>query len=131
VWAKKIGGKLHDFGSWSDPDGALAKHLEQKDALHTGRTPTPAPDALAVKDVANAFLNAKREAMDAGELSPRTWADYRSIMNMMVDGLGKRRPVADLAPADFAAPRKNRARSSSRPTKSGGCRTPPARPCGR
>src|SRR5579871_501098 len=83
-WAKKIRGKLHYFGPWADPDGALQKYLEQADALHAGRTPRPDPEALRVKDVANAYLNAKKEALDAGELSPRTWADYRSIMEMMV-----------------------------------------------
>jgi integrase len=102
-WCKKIRGKLHYFGPWRDPDAALAKYLEQKDALHAGRTPRPDPEALTVKDVANAFLNAKREAMEAGELSPRTWADYRSIMDMMVEGMGKQRGVTTLDPQDLAA----------------------------
>src|SRR5437763_5663421 len=69
VWAKKIRGKLHYFGPWNDPDGALAKYLERKDDLHAGRTPRPDPTALTVKDAANAFLNAKRAAVDNGELS--------------------------------------------------------------
>jgi integrase len=102
-WCKKIQGKLHYFGPWSDPDGALAKYLEQKDALHAGRTPRPDPQALAVKDVANHFLNAKRQAVDAGELALRTWLDYRSIMDKLVAGFGKHRGVTSLEPQDFAA----------------------------
>jgi integrase len=93
---------MHYFGPWDDPDGALEKYNEQKDDLHAGRAPRAAAVAVTVKDVANAYLNAKQEAVKAGELSPRTWADYRSIMNMLVDGLGKRREVANLTPADFA-----------------------------
>jgi integrase len=102
-WCKKIRGKIHYFGPWNDPDGALAKYLEQKDALHAGRKIRPDPDALKVKDVANAFLNAKSEALKTGELSPRTWADYRAIMDMMVQGLGKHRTVTSLDPEDFAS----------------------------
>jgi hypothetical protein len=59
VWAKKIRGKLHYFGPWNDPDGALQKYLEQKDDLHASRTPRPDPEALTVKELANTFLNAK------------------------------------------------------------------------
>ncbi len=97
-------GRPHYFGPWDDPDGALQKYLEQKDDLHAGRTPRPDsdPEALTVKDVANAFLNAKQDAVNAGELAPRTWADYRSIMDLLVDVLGKRRLVSDLRPEDFA-----------------------------
>jgi hypothetical protein len=101
-WCKKIRGKLYYFGPWADPDGALAKYLEQKDALHAGRTPRPDPQTLTVKEVANAFLNSKQEALGAGELSPRTWADYRAIMGMLVARLGKQRGALTLDPQDFA-----------------------------
>jgi integrase len=102
-WCKKIRGKIHYFGPWNDPDGALDKYNREKDALHAGRTPRPDPDTLTVKGVANAFLRAKQQAVDAGELSPRTWADYRSIMEMMGKGMGPHRVVTTLEPQDFAA----------------------------
>src|SRR6476659_8490788 len=73
-WAKKIRGKMEYFGPWSDPDGALKKYLEQKDALHAGRKPRPDHEGLTVKELANRFLTAKQALVDAGELSPRTWA---------------------------------------------------------
>src|SRR5262245_39078284 len=90
-WAKKIRGRLRYFGPWDDPDAALARYLAEKDDLHSGRTPRPARESLTVKDVANDFLNAKRQAVEADELSPRTWADYRCIMDQLVAGLGKHR----------------------------------------
>jgi integrase len=102
-WCKKIRGKLHYFGPWSDPDGALAKYLEQKDGLHAGRTPRPDPGSLTVKGLANEFLNAKHALVDAGELSPLTWRDYREVCDLVVAQFGRGRLVADLGPDDFAA----------------------------
>ncbi len=106
VWAKKIRGKLYYFGPWNDPEGALRKYNEQAGALHAGRVPgrkQADPNALTVKDVANDYLRAKGEARDAGELSPRTWGDYRAIMEMMLKGIGSRRAAVSLEPQDFAA----------------------------
>jgi integrase len=109
-WAKKIRGQLHYFGAWADPDGALRRYNEQKDALHAGRTPRPDSEGITVKDVCNAFLNAKKDALDAGELSPRTWAQYEETCVLLVDHLGKRRLVSDLGPDDFAALRRDLAK---------------------
>src|SRR5688500_15109506 len=88
-WCKKVRGKIHYFGPWGDPDGALAKYLEQKDDLHAGKKPRPDADALTVKDLANAFLNAKKDLVDSRELSPRTWAGYKEACDEAVAAFGK------------------------------------------
>src|SRR5262245_51600716 len=90
-WAKKIRGKMHYFGPWNDPDGALASYLEQKDALHAGRKPRPDTGAVTIKEVANAFLNHKQALLDAGELAPRTWEEYKEAADLVVAHLGKGR----------------------------------------
>jgi integrase len=102
VWAKKIRGKLHYFGPWNDPDGALAKYLGQKDSLHAGKKPREDTGATTIKEAVNHFLNAKQERVDSGELSPRTWAVYKEAADIVVATLGKGRQVADLDPDDFA-----------------------------
>src|SRR5215831_15440537 len=82
-WAKKIRGQLHYFGPWSDPDGALKRYLEQKDALHAGRKQRDESKAPSVKDAANAFMHHKRTLVDAGELSQRTWDDYKEACELL------------------------------------------------
>jgi integrase len=108
-WAKKVRGRMHYFGGWADPEAALARYLEQKDDLHAGRTPRPEPGALTVKDVANAFLNHKQALLNTGELSPRTWGEYKGTADLLVSTFGKQRLVADLAPDDFATLRNKMA----------------------
>src|SRR5437660_6124493 len=88
-WAKKIRGKMHYFGPWDDPDGALAKCLEQKDDLHAGRKLRRDTGGLTVKELANRFLHAKQALVDAGELSPRTWAEYKAATDLIVKTFGK------------------------------------------
>ena len=109
-WCKKIRGKLHYFGPWSDPDGALTAYLNQKDALHAGRKPRPETGGVTVKEVVNSFLNHKRGLLDAGELAPRTWTEYKATTDLLVSAFGKSRLAADLGPDDFAALRKRMAK---------------------
>jgi integrase len=63
-----------------------------------------------VKDVVNHFLNAKRDLLDAGELSRRTWAQYKETCDLLIAQLGKRRLISDLGPDDFAALRRKLAK---------------------
>ena len=110
MWAKKIRGRTVYFGPWSDPDGALKKYLDQRDNLHAGRKPRVDTEAVTVKDIANAFLNAKEEKVSVGELSPRTQQDYKDACRLAVDHFGKNRLAADLTSDDFAALRNKLAK---------------------
>ena len=107
-WCKKIREKTHYFGT--DAEAALKKYLADKDALHAGLTPRPDPNALTVKDLANHFLGAKQQAVEAGELSQRTWDDYKAACDLVVKQWGKTRLVGDLRPDDFAALRNKMAK---------------------
>jgi integrase len=109
-WAKKIRGRMHYFGPWDDPDDALKKYLEQKDDLHAGRKPRSGPEALTVKELANAFLNQKQALVQAGELSPLTWGDYKTACDEVVAAFGKSRLLSDVGPDDFAQLRERLAR---------------------
>ncbi len=105
-WAKKTKGRMCYFGPWSDWQAALAKYNEQKGALHAGRKPRPDPDALRIKDLANAFLAHKDALIASGELSKRTRVDYKDVCDLLVEKFGKCRMVADVGPDDFAELRK-------------------------
>jgi hypothetical protein len=82
--AKKVRGKFVYFGKVADdPKGerALALSLEQKDDLLAGRTPRAPGHALTVRDLLNAFLTAKKDHVDRGEITARrlpiTWRRAR------------------------------------------------------
>ncbi len=102
VWCKKIRGKLHYFGKWDDPDGALKEYLDKKDALHAGRKPREDTAGLTVKQLCNKFTIAKTKSRDAGELTPRSLSDYQAACHLLLKHFGPSRLVADLDPDDFA-----------------------------
>src|SRR5437660_41699 len=72
-WAKKIRGKLHYFGPWGDPDGALRKYLDQKDDLHAGRLPRVQGEGLTLRELCMQFLASKKQLEESGELRPRSY----------------------------------------------------------
>jgi integrase len=100
-WCKKIRVKQHYFGKWDDPDAALQKYLDQKDDLHSGRTPRKTGDRLTIADLCNRFLNAKRHLLDTSEITVRSFRDYFSTCERIVDILGRNRLIDDLAADDF------------------------------
>jgi integrase len=101
VWAKKVRQRLHYFGPWADPEGALSRWLEQKDDLLAGRTPRPKTEGFALRDLANRFLTAKKHLADTGEITLRTYTDYYTTCQSVIATLGKDRLLIDLGGDDF------------------------------
>jgi integrase len=101
-WAKKIRGQMHYFGPWGDPDAALDKYFAEKDALHAGRKPREVSTGVTVKDLCNEFMAAKDALVKSGELTKRSWDDYKAACELCISFFGKARLVSDLDPDDFA-----------------------------
>jgi len=115
-WAKKVKTRTVYFTSWrEDRKGvaALAQWLEQKDELLAGRTPRAKRDELQVRDLLNQFLSSKREFVEAGELSARSFAEYLDTCALIADTCGRTRAVADLGAEDFEHLRKAMAKHNS------------------
>jgi len=106
-WAKKIRGKTHYFGPWGDWEAAWNLFQDQREDLYAGRTPRANRDGLTVKDLCNRFMTAKEIQRDAGDIVPRTFADYLATCKVLVDSFGKKRLVDDLATDDFEQLRKS------------------------
>ena len=103
-WAKKVRGRFVYFGKWTDdPKGkrALDLWLDQRDELLAGRKPRPNADSATVRDLANAFLNAKRALVETHEMTPRRWSDLYAVCEKLTTAFGKGRAVDDLQPDDF------------------------------
>ena len=101
-WAKKIKGKLYYFGPWEDPQGSLDKYLAQKDDLFAGRAPRAVTeDGCTVRKLVNSFLASKKQLVQSGELTQRSFDDYYRECERTITVFGRHRMVEDLTPDDF------------------------------
>ncbi len=102
-WCKKIKGKLIYFGPWGDPDGALAKFLDERDAWFAGRNPRKngRPDGLTIRDLCNRFLTSKERLLAAGDLVEVTFRLHKETCARLVSYFGGDRLVTDVSPDEF------------------------------
>lgn len=110
-WAKKLKGKRYYFGK--DADEALAEWLRVKDDLLAGRKPREDSDRFCIGQLAAAFLGQKRHQRELGELTARSYADYKRTCEGILKQFGKNRVVEDLRPDDFAELRETLAAGKS------------------
>jgi len=110
-WAKKIRGKLYYFGPWSDPQAALQRWLDQHDDLLAGRTPRAPVSGFIVRHLLNHFLTSRQRLVESGELTARSFGDYKRTCEGIAKGLGLDRLVTDLAADDFERFRAELART--------------------
>ncbi|HQL74650.1 MAG TPA: tyrosine-type recombinase/integrase, partial [Phycisphaerae bacterium] len=100
VWAKRIRGREHYFGPWSDPDAALRRYLDQRDYLHAG-APPPAADGVSLDELVNRFLEHVLARVERSEVSRHQFNCYRRDGKLLLETLGRTRPAASLTPADW------------------------------
>jgi integrase len=114
-WQKKINGTIHYFGRWGrvvngkltrlDPEGCwqVVSELyeQQREALYANRKPRVKGGELTVAELCNRFLTSKLRLMESGEITARTFAEYRTTTDRLIAKFGKDRPVDDLDSEDF------------------------------
>jgi len=101
-WCKTYQGKKYNCGPWDDPQAALRRWEEIRNALEVGNDPCPKSGSLNVDRLVNAFLDSKDLQVQAGDLSPATFNQYRDLCRWLKEYLGASRLVESLGPADFS-----------------------------
>ena len=109
-WAKRIRGKIHYFGAWNDPDGALRRFHKEESDVKEGRRPKREREqagVLTVKQMVHLFLEARKLHVESGEMEARTWREYKTYGERMIRVFGANVPVETLGPGDFDRLRKD------------------------
>jgi integrase len=102
-WAKKVKGKTWFYGPWNDWQGAL-EFFQYAIHYHQQGIAAPPRDvqALTVSVLVNTFLERQESRVQSGELSKRSWDDYKQVSTIMVDQFGRYTAVDHLTPNDFS-----------------------------
>jgi hypothetical protein len=100
-WCKKIRGKIHFFGVWSDPDAALDHYHRNAADLHAGKALTVArEDEFTLKEFGNEYLAYQMERVSGGQIGLRWFEDCRRVIRHFAKSIGTSRDPASLTPTD-------------------------------
>ena len=96
--------KLYYFGPWADAPAAIERYKAEIDDIMAGRDPAARAalaGGLAVADGLGHFLDAKERARDRGDISAKTWRNYRETCEKMTTLWGPGRLLESLSDLDF------------------------------
>ena len=85
-WVKNVKGKLHYFGHYEDPDGALRIWPNDKDDILAGNIRRSRRDAnaLTLAELVDACLDTQKGEGESGEMAARTfWGDFSSSESIL------------------------------------------------
>jgi integrase len=101
-WAKKIGGKLWYFGPWDKPQEALTRYLTEKDDILAGRDPRARKtEAYTLGKLCNEFVNAKKAALDRGQVTAQHFRNLFEACERLVAFFGGGKAAEAIGPDDF------------------------------
>lgn len=111
-WAKKIRGKVHYFGTVYDD--SIREYLRQKPYLEAGVAPPL--DQCTVATLLNSFLSHRKEKLDSGNLSQRTYDDYLEVCKLIAGSISKHNAISILSVEHFEAVRRGLAKGKNKKT---------------
>lgn len=94
-----MAGKVRYYGVWADPNAALDR-FEKERNYHYRNLEAP-PEKPQVRDLLNSFMDAKQQALDAGEISPVAFSEYQTTCDAIAAILGRSRPLEDVTHNDL------------------------------
>ncbi len=106
-WSKMVKGKVYYFGK--DYRAAVSRYNAERSFLELGVKPN-VQEGYTVGDLINAFLSDRKERMDVGTLSPKTYKGYDSVADKILDSLDKDIPLESLVSEHFELLRKDLSR---------------------
>ncbi len=117
-WGRRVNGQIERLPyeeSWRD---ALKTYKARIDDVQAGRVRETVVSALPINDLrmtvaelCNHFRTSKMRKMQAGELTPRSYAEYKVATDLLVARFGKSLVVEHLTAGDFEALRAAMAES--------------------
>lgn len=98
-WTKQIKGKRYYFGK--NYEKAVEEYKRQRPYIEIGMAPPGSDDAVLLSDLLDEFLSNRKQRLQEGTLSQRTFDDYEDICDRIAECLPLKCHLVQLKPEHF------------------------------